>query len=128
MIKKDTHEVQEIGTLEKRIVKLLKLDYQCRKIILNPGAIKHIKGKHPEDFKKYFFRIPDIIKFPDYIGKNPRIPNSIELVKRFDDFLLISIIKGTNGLLYLSSLYSIGIYTVNKRLLTGRLTKINLTK
>jgi len=88
MIKEDVNEVQEIGILDKRIVRILRLDYPCRKIMLNPGAIKHMREKHFEEFRKYFARIPEIIEFPNYVGKNPRIPDSAELVKRHKRFAL----------------------------------------
>lgn len=126
-IQEYTHEIQEIGTLNKKIIKLLGLKKLCGRIVLNPGAIKHIKNKHEEDFQKYFERIPEIIDNPDYAGKNPKIPNSIELVKKLENAVLVSFEIGSNGLIYLSSFYSIGEFTIRKGLSSGRLLAVDLT-
>ena len=124
-IKENTHEVQEIGTLEKKIIRLLGLNFSCRKVMINPGAIKHIKKKHPGAFKKYFARLPEIIALPDYVGKNLLISDSVELVKRLKGVVLVSIIKGSNGLLYVSSFYSIGEFTLRKGISSGRLLGVD---
>lgn len=62
-----------------------------REIKIFPGAIKYIKRQHPKDLKKYFDRIHKIISTPDFVGQNPNEPNSVELVKRFEDNVLVAI-------------------------------------
>ena len=69
-------------------------------------------------------QIPTIIQSPDYIGKNPREPNSIELVKKLSDNIMVCIKLDTqNGYLYVASVYNISQGKVNNRLNSGRLKR-----
>ena len=50
----DTHDIQVVGKLKQEYIDILKLSLPCADIYMYPGAIKHLKKKHNEDFKKYF--------------------------------------------------------------------------
>ena len=129
VIQEQSTKVQEIGEVALKIIKLLDLKHSSRIVLINPGAIKHVKEKRPNDFIKYFQRLPKIINNPDYVGRKSRTEDSIELVKRLNDgTALVSITRGTNGLLYVSSFYSIGEYTIRKHVGSRRLLGVDLTK
>jgi hypothetical protein len=71
------------------------------------GLKIHVKKRHPA-CTKYLEDIALIITSPDYIGVNPREPNSIELVKRFNDNIQIGIKLDTkNDYLYVSTLFRV---------------------
>jgi len=78
---------------------------------------------HEEDYNKYFHLIPDMIESPDYIGQNPKEPNSVEIYKVISDHVLIAIKLDPSGYMFLSSMYSLdnGQYKVQKRLKSGRI-------
>lgn len=125
-LKEITNEVQIAGVLKQEYIDLIGIDIPSTKIYIYPGAIKHIKKKHIEDFNKYFKFIPDIISNPDYVGKNPKEKDSIELIKYIDDNVLVAVKLDPSGYLYLSSMYSLTESKVPKRLKSGRIKKINL--
>lgn len=93
-----------------------------------PGAIKHIKKRHPGIFEQYYELIPDIIESPDYVGQNPREPStSVELIKLVSEHLLLAVKLDPSGYLYVSTLYDLnnGMIKVQKRLKSGRLIPFN---
>ena len=121
-IKKAKLGSKKIGILKKKYLKALNIkNCNCLNIYLSPGAEQHIKKEHSRDYNNYFHSIAQIISKPDYLGLNPRVKDSIELVKISKDVVLISIAINKNGYLYLSSMYTIGTYKINKRLKSGRL-------
>ncbi len=47
--------------------------------------------RYPNDYEKYFDRISEIITNPNYVGKSQDNSNGMELVKLFDNAVLVSI-------------------------------------
>lgn len=90
-----------------------------------PGAIKHIKKRHPGILESFGHLIPEIIEFPDYVGQSPRHPNSVELIKVVSEHLLLAIKLDPSGYLFVSSFYELnnGPYKIKKRLRSGRLVR-----
>ena len=116
-----------VGILKNKYLLKLKIkNCNCKKVFLNPGVKKHIKQRHPGDYRKYFKDISKIVSSPDYIGINSKhSKNSIEMVKSYkDEDLLLAITINNNGYLYISSLYDIGNDKVDKRLNSGRLIRV----
>ncbi|QVK19584.1 hypothetical protein KHQ81_06960 [Mycoplasmatota bacterium] len=72
----------------------------------------------------YYNFIPFIISSPDYIGINPSEPNSIEIIKHYENDVLIAIKWGKNRNLKISSMYSLAVGKVSKRLKSGRIISI----
>jgi len=117
------NEPINIGILPETIANQFLAGCSSRQVKVFPGAIKHIKNRHPEDLDKYFNRIPEIISNPDYVGQNPTEPNSVELIKEFDDDVLVAIKLDPSGYIYLSSMYALnnGQHKVKSRLASGRI-------
>lgn len=117
------NEPVNIGVLPEIIVDTFAINCDSREVKAYSGAIKHIKKRHPKDLEKYFERIPEIISNPDYVGQNPTEPNSVELIKQFDNHVLVAIKLDPSGYIYLSSMYSLnnGKHKVKSRLQSGRL-------
>lgn len=123
-LKENTNKIQVAGILNKEHIDLIGIHMPSSEVYIYPGAIKHIRNRHLDDFNKYFKFIPDIISNPDYVGKNPKEKDSIELIKYISDDVLVAIKLDPSGYLYLSSMYSLSSSKVPKRLKSGRLKKV----
>lgn len=127
-LSENTHEIQVVGKLQQEIIDLLGLTLVAGDILMYPGAIKHIQRKRPDDFIKYFQRIPEIISEPDYVGVHPGEPDSVEFVKVLDDDVLVAVKLAPEGYLFLSSMYALAPAKVPKRLKSGRLVAVPKNK
>lgn len=114
----------KVGTYNKSFNKILGLDIDELDIYRSKGLPTHmLKSKH---FKalKYIDYIPDIINNPDYIGINPNEngTESIELIKRYKDNILIGIkLDKENEYLYVSTMHDIQESKISRRLYSGRI-------
>ncbi len=125
-IDKTSHQTQLVGYLRNEIINQLEIDIVSKEIIIYPGAIKHIKERHPYTFKKYFHKLIEIIKVPDYIGIVDTEPYKIELIKNYKDNILVAIKIEEDHEAFISSMYIIAQTALEKRIESGRLYKINL--
>lgn len=115
---------QTVGKLNLTAVKRLTgLDFPTAEVRLYPGALKHIRKEHSATLNQYGLLIPDMIANPDYIGKHPKEPNSIELIKQVAEDLLLAIKFDPSGYLFVSSFYELnnGTRKIQNRLASGRL-------
>lgn len=114
-----------VGMYTERFNNLLQAKLPCGKIYMSPGFHVHIRKRHP-DCIKYIDNIQAIISDPDYIGRNPKEPDSIELIKVFDKNIQVAIKLDTKeGYLYVASLYDVVQDKVLRRVNSGRLLQIN---
>ncbi len=114
----------KVGDYIQRFNTLTGQNLPCGPIYQSVGLASHVKSHHPQMGTAILQQIPTIIQSPDYIGKNPREPNSIELVKKLSDNIMVCIKLDTqNGYLYVASVYNISQGKVNNRLNSGRLKR-----
>ena len=93
----------------------------CGIIYQSIGLEKHILDRHPEQIDNLKY-IPDIIRRPDYIGKNPNEENSIELIKTIGDNIQVCVkLDLKHNYLYVASTYPISESKLKNRLNSGRL-------
>lgn len=112
-----------VGTYIERFNRLLSASLPCGPIYKSSGFSAHIKKRHP-GYEVYIDRIPEIIAFPDFIGRNPKEPDSIELIKVFSENIQIAIkLDRKKGYLYVASLYDVKQSKVERRLAGKRLIK-----
>ena len=108
MVKKN--KIWQVGKIDKRIIRLLELNIPNNTpIFIGYENINKIKAKHPEDYKKFGHRIPEIIKKPDYIAKHPK-KKSIEYVKVFkknNTYVLVAVRASGSGRMYVRTLFVI---------------------
>ena len=96
----------------------------CGSIYQSTGLQAHIQKRHATELSN-LDRISEVIAHPDYVGRNPTEVNSIELVKVFDENILVCIKLDTKaGYLYVSSVYPIRESKLRNRLNSGRLRSI----
>lgn len=114
----------KVGKYNKKFNDILGIDIDEFDIYRSKGLPAHmIKSGHGKCLK-YIDYIPDIIKSPDYIGINPnesRI-NSIELIKRYGDNVMIGIkLDADHDYLYVSTMHDIQEKKIERRLFSGRI-------
>ena len=113
----------EVGEYTEQFNAISGSTLPCGTIYQSPGFATHIKKRHPSCLK-YIERVSDIISSPDYIGHNPKEPNSIELVAVLDENIQLAIKLDTkDGYLYVASLYDVPQGKIDRRLAGGRLKK-----
>ncbi|MCO7138144.1 PBECR2 nuclease fold domain-containing protein [[Clostridium] leptum] len=113
----------KVGEYPEYFNTLLGIDLPCIDIVQSEGLLKHIEKRHPSCVS-YIELIPSIIENPDYVGHNPKEPDSVELVKVIDKNMQVAIkLDAKNNYLYIASLYDISDVKIVKRLHSGRLKK-----
>lgn len=113
----------KIGSYKRIFNEKLKIDLPCLDIYQSKGLIKHIEKRHP-DCLKYMDHISDILCNPNYIGTNPKEPNSIELIKTYDKNIQIAIkLNANDEYYYIATLFNINFSKLNKKLEIGRIKK-----
>lgn len=117
----EKEDLTVVGTYTERFNRITSAELPCGEIFMSDGFAVHIRKRHP-GYEKYIERIPEIISDPDYIGRNPTEPDSVELVKVFDENIQLAIKLDTkNGYLYVASLYDVKQSKIDRRLAGGRL-------
>lgn len=117
-------KLYKVGQYSGEYNELLDIELPQYDIYVSEGLKKHIRIRHRECLQ-YIESIEDIIKSPDYVGKNPREPNSIELVKIYDNNIQIRIkLDISNEYLYVATLFDVKQAKIDRRLYSGRLKKI----
>ena len=125
-IDKASNQTQLVGYMRNEILEVLKLEMFNKEIIIYPGAIKHIRERHPYAFKKYFHRLIEMINKPDYIGIADKENYKIEFIKTYKDNILVALKIDAGNHVFISSMYIIEESAIEKRIETGRLYKISL--
>lgn len=113
----------KVGKYNQHFNELLGINMENLEIYRSKGLPAHmIKRKH-FNCLKYIDYIPDIILNPNYIGVNPNAQgNSIELIKRYSDNVMIGIKLDIDGkYLYVSTMHDIQESKISRRLHSGRI-------
>lgn len=111
----------EVGIYTESFNQITGQSLPCGSIMQSSGLRVHIRKHHPE-IVDFMDLIPVIIKHPDFIGHNPREPQSVELVKRLEKNLMVCVkLDYEKGNLYVASLYDITDSKLESRIRSGRL-------
>ena len=122
MSKSDDCELSVVGQYDSTFNDVLGMEMPCADIFLSTGLIVHLRAHNHSNCIPYMEKIPEIIAHPDYIGCHPTIPNSIELIKKLDENLLVAIkLDPDDNYLYISSFYEVKESKIQRRLNSGRL-------
>ena len=82
-----------------------------------------MKKRHPEDFEKYYDKLYEIIKKPDFVNLNPK-DNSIRYLKILDDCVVVGVRVSSNGVFYARTLFTYSDEKFKKQLEAGYLIKV----
>lgn len=111
----------EVGIYTEPFNRITGQALPCGPIMQSLGLHTHIRKHHP-DIVECMNLIPAIIEHPDFVGHNPREPQSIELVKRLEKNLMVCVkLDCIKGHLYVASLYDITDSKLQSRVKSGRL-------
>lgn len=92
-------------------------------IYQSDGLLTHVQKRHPDQIGN-LAHVSNVISAPDYIGKNPKEPNSIELVKILGGNVMVCVkLDISRGYYYVASVFEISTAKLNNRLNSGRLKK-----
>ncbi len=98
----------------------------CGVIYQSPGLIAHVQKRHPNEVGSVQ-HVADVIRSPDYIGKHPKEQNSIELIKRMNDNVMVCVkLDSANGYFYVASVFHISDAKLNNRLNSGRIKRYSV--
>jgi hypothetical protein len=82
-----------------------------------------MKFRHSSDYDKYGNKIPQILKFPDYVRLNDD-DGSIEYVKKFGKHVKVAVRIAGDGKYYARSLYIISKSRADYFIKTGQLKRL----
>ena len=92
-------------------------------IYQSSGLLIHVKKRHPDQVNN-LVHIKSIIASPDYIGSNPKEPDSIELIKVLGGNVMVCVkLDRSAGHYYVASVFEISTGKLNNRLNSGRVKK-----
>lgn len=116
-------EMSCVGEYVEKFNTLTGQSLPCGPIYQDRGLIKHVRSHHPGTEGNVAL-IPQIIAAPDYIGKHPKEPNSIELIKTFSGNVMVCIkLDVDNDYLYVASVFEVTNKKISNRLHSGRIKK-----
>ncbi len=98
----------KVGLLKQKVIDILSVNLLPAEIFLLWGGIKHIKNKRLICFKNHLNDIPEIIKNPEYIGTNPKYPDSVEFLKEMGGVnILVAVSQNLQGILQIATMYDV---------------------
>lgn len=110
-----------VGQYIEKFNKLTGQQIPCGDIYQSVGLVTHVRNHHPGK-EGLVALVGDVIRSPDYIGKHPKEPNSIELVKKISGNAMVCIKLDTKrNYLFVASVFEISEGKLKNRLNSGRL-------
>lgn len=108
---------KQIGMITKKIIKILKLDYEEEKpIFVGDANLSHMREEHPKDFAKYGKEIENIISNPTYLARNEK-KKSIEFIKEYkidNDYVLVAVRVSNHNIHFARTMYIMAKEKVQK--------------
>lgn len=116
-------EMTHVGEYIEKFNTITGQSLPCGPIYQSPGLLAHVRSHHPGE-EGNIALIPQIIADPDYIGKHPKEPDSIELIKVFSHNVMVCIkLDAAENYLYVASVFEVKDKKISNRLNSGRLKK-----
>lgn len=117
------HILTKDGEFSENFNKMLGTDMPLLGIYHSNGLYAHVQKRHPHCLK-FIDKLDRIIANPDYIGENPKEPNSIELIKHMGENVMVAVkLDSVGKYYYVASIYNITQSKIERRLYSGRLKK-----
>ena len=117
--------MKSVGRYTERFNQLTGQNLPVGDIYQSEGLAAHVQKRHPAEIGN-LAHIPGIIADPDYVGHNPKEPESIELVKVIDNNVMVCIkLDKIENYLYVASVYNITDAKLHNRLHSGRLKNVD---
>ena len=120
----DKNGLFPVGTYTDKFNTATGQNLPCGTIYQSIGLEAHVRKRHPAEVGN-LVHVSSIIASPDYIGKNPNEPDSIELVKVLSGNVMVCVkLDSANGYFFVASVFEISQSKLNNRLNSGRLKKV----
>lgn len=114
---------KKVGVYCQRYNELTNQTLPCGDVWQSSGLYQHIHKRHPGK-EALLKAVPEILEQPTYVGKNPNEANSIELVKEYDENVMVCIkLSQKEQKLYVASVFEVSKAKIEKRIQSGRLKK-----
>jgi len=114
-----------VGLLKQKVIDILSVNLLPAEIFLLWGGIKHIKNKRLVCFKNHLNDIPEIIKNPEYVGTNPKYPDSVEFLKEIRGInILVAVTQNSQKILQISTMYDVTPSKLANMLSYNRIKKL----
>ncbi|WP_195854837.1 PBECR2 nuclease fold domain-containing protein [Aerococcus mictus] len=121
--------MKKILKLSKALLSQLGINVATRNVYMSKGLITHLKKRNHHNVLKYVDYVSSFIEDPDYIGNNPKVPNSFECIKILDENILVAVKLDKKGdYFYIASMYEITDAKLHRNIKSGRLKKIDNRK
>ena len=115
--------LKPVGVYKKRFNELTGQNLPCTEIYQSQGLKKHVKKHHPDNVSN-LKDVSSVIANPDYVGKNPKEADSVELVKVIQGNLMVCVkLDSEDGYFYVASVYEISNGKLQNRIHSGRLKR-----
>ncbi|TDW16268.1 hypothetical protein EDD63_12632 [Breznakia blatticola] len=114
----------KVGLFKQKYNTVLNTNFPIYDIVKSNGLKHHLIKNNHSNCLCYLDKIEEILHDPTYIGQNARHSNSIELIKRYDDNILVAMkLDNKHGCWYVASVYDVPEEKIIRRLHSGRLKK-----
>ena len=112
----------KLGMYDEKFNKLIGQELESMDIYYSRGLSSHLLKRHHYKALKYINNLPEIISCPDYVGFDPKEPDSIEFVKMYEDNIWVGIkIDKDEKYYYVSTMYDVQMSKISRRLHSGRI-------
>lgn len=118
-------EMIKLGTYNKDFNDIIGTEMKALDIYRSKGLPAHLLKRKHYNALKYIDYLPDIISSPDYIGIDPKEPDSVEFVKMYKDNIWVGIkIDKDTERYYVSTMYDVQESKISRRLHSGRIKPV----
>ena len=91
------------------------------------GLEKHLKGRRHEKMIPYLEKLDYLLNHPDYVGKNPKQPDtSFECIKVIDENVLVAVkLDKKRDYYFVASVYDVTQGKLDHMIESGRVRKVD---
>lgn len=124
-----TDEMIKLGTYNQELNKIIGTEMKSLDIYRSKGLPAHLLKRKHYNALKYIDYLPEIISNPDYVGIDPKEPDSVEFVKVYKDNIWVGIKLYKDGdYYYVSTMYDVQEAKISRRLYSGRIKPVSTDK
>lgn len=113
----------KVGEYIEAFNEMTEQELPCGPIFQSTGLLKHIQKRHPGQ-EGNLEHVPEVLAHPDYVGRNPNEPNSVEFVKILQANVMVCVKLDMNdGYFFVASVFEITTAKLERRIHSKRLRK-----
>ena len=120
-------EAAIIGYVPVKVInQRLGTSFKHGNVYIDDNVRHHVMNRHPVTYKRYTSDLHKIVQNPDYVGLHSKGTPSIELIKCWNDIVLVALMYRDDAF-YITSFYKLdnGMEKIYDRLRMNRLYSLN---